>query len=36
MGTAGIVYLVAALWLFSLWLNESKFRMAQAGAGNRI
>jgi putative membrane protein len=33
---AGIVYLVAALWLFSLWLDESKFRMAQAGAGNRI
>jgi putative membrane protein len=33
---AGIVYLVAALWLFSLWLDESKFRMAQAGAGYRI
>jgi putative membrane protein len=33
---AGIVYLVAALWLLSLWLDESKFRMAQAGAGNRI
>jgi putative membrane protein len=33
---AGIVYLAAALWLFSLWLDESKFRMAQAGAGNRI
>jgi putative membrane protein len=33
---SGIVYLVAALWLFSLWLDESGLRMAQAGAGNRI
>jgi putative membrane protein len=33
---AGIVYLVAALWLFSLSLDDSRFRMAQVGAGNRI
>lgn len=33
---AGTVYLMAALWLFSLWLDESGFRMAQADTGSRI
>jgi putative membrane protein len=33
---AGIVYLVAALWLFARWLDESGFRMAQADIGSRV
>jgi putative membrane protein len=32
---ASIVYLVAGLWLFTLWLEESDFRLAQASTGNR-
>jgi cytochrome c oxidase assembly factor CtaG len=32
---ASIVYIVAGLWLFALWLEESDFRSAQASAGNR-
>ena len=33
---AGIVYLAAALWLFSLWLDESGVRIARSGVGSRI
>jgi putative membrane protein len=32
---ASIVYIVAGLWLFALWLAESDFRSAQASAGGR-
>jgi cytochrome c oxidase assembly factor CtaG len=33
---ASIVYIVAGLWLFALWLAESDFRSAQASARNSI
>lgn len=33
---ASIVYIVAGLWLFALWLAESDFRSAQVSAGNRL